>query len=107
MKARTINIREHKITIFSNTIYEFLFFIVPPERICIKDESGTERTSVVGPYSEGDIVKLKCDVFGGECNSTEKLGKLLHIIKLINSTNSHSKVNQHQLLVGIVMVRLL
>lgn len=56
---------------YTNTIYEFLFFIVPPERICIKDESGTERTSVVGPYSEGDIVKLKCDVFGGECNSTE------------------------------------
>lgn len=32
----------------------------------IRDESGTERASVVGPYSEGDVVKLKCDVYGGK-----------------------------------------
>lgn len=38
---------------------------VPPERISIRDESNSERNSVVGPYSEGDTVKLKCDVFGG------------------------------------------
>lgn len=46
---------------------EILFFllIVPPERISIRDESNSERNSVVGPYSEGDTMKLKCDVFGG------------------------------------------
>ena len=44
----------------------FLVFIsVPPERISIRDESNSERNSVVGPYSEGDTMKLKCDVFGG------------------------------------------
>ncbi|CRK89491.1 CLUMA_CG003227, isoform A [Clunio marinus] len=42
-----------------------LTIIVPPERISIRDESNTERNSVVGPYSEGDTMKLKCDVFGG------------------------------------------
>lgn len=41
-------------------------FSVPPERVSIRDESETERASVVGPYSEGDIVKLKCDVYGGK-----------------------------------------
>lgn len=41
-------------------------FAVPPERISIRDESNTERSSVVGPYSEGDTMKLKCDVFGGK-----------------------------------------
>lgn len=49
-------------------LYWFLFcllFPVPPERISIRDESNTERNSVVGPYSEGDTMKLKCDVFGG------------------------------------------
>lgn len=40
-------------------------FPVPPERISIRDESNAERNSVVGPYSEGDNMKLKCDVFGG------------------------------------------
>ncbi|CAO1431490.1 unnamed protein product [Diamesa hyperborea] len=43
-----------------------LTIIVPPERISIRDESNTERSSVVGPYSEGDTMKLKCDVFGGK-----------------------------------------
>lgn len=46
----------------------FLFFskiAVPPERISIRDESNAERNSVVGPYSEGNTMKLKCDVFGG------------------------------------------
>lgn len=40
-------------------------FLVPPERISIRDESNTERNSVVGPYSEGDTMKLKCEVYGG------------------------------------------
>lgn len=32
----------------------------------IRDEFGIDRASVVGPYSEGDMVNLKCEVFGGE-----------------------------------------
>lgn len=43
-----------------------LRFSVPPDRISIKDESGAERTSVVGPYSEGDTINLYCEVFGGK-----------------------------------------
>jgi hypothetical protein len=43
-----------------------LYISVPPDRISIRDESNTERNSVVGPYSEGDTMKLKCDVFGGK-----------------------------------------
>lgn len=48
----------------------FFFFIkVPPDRISIRDEAGVDRASVVGPYSEGDTVSLKCDVYGGLYNS--------------------------------------
>lgn len=47
----------------------FLFAIkVPPDRISIRDEAGVDRASVVGPYSEGDTVSLKCDVYGGLYN---------------------------------------
>ena len=45
--------------------HRYYLVAVPPERISIKDESGVDRTSVVGPYSEGEIVNLYCDVFGG------------------------------------------
>lgn len=56
--------------IFFIALFSFAFFLslslsVPPERISIRDESNSERNSVVGPYSEGDTMKLKCDVFGG------------------------------------------
>jgi hypothetical protein len=33
----------------------------------IVDEKGAERTSVVGPYSEGADLALRCDVYGGKC----------------------------------------
>lgn len=39
---------------------------VPPQKIIILDESGIERTSVVGPYSEGSNLLLRCDVYGGK-----------------------------------------
>lgn len=39
---------------------------VPPDRINIKDEAGVERGTIVGPYSEGDMVTLSCEVFGGK-----------------------------------------
>ncbi|XP_058813514.1 neural cell adhesion molecule 1 isoform X2 [Topomyia yanbarensis] len=42
-----------------------LTIIVPPERVVIRDQVGAERTTVAGPYSEGDIIKLRCDVYGG------------------------------------------
>lgn len=60
------------VVFFSLCVFFFFFLqnLVPPERISIKDESNTERTSVVGPYSEGDIIKLKCDVYGGKPTPT-------------------------------------
>jgi hypothetical protein len=39
---------------------------VPPEKLVIVDEEGAERTSVVGPYSEGADLALRCDVYGGK-----------------------------------------
>lgn len=51
--------------LFNETFLQSSLLSVPPERISIRDESNSERNSVVGPYSEGDTMKLKCDVFGG------------------------------------------
>lgn len=39
---------------------------VPPDPVVIFDESGSARTSFVGPYTEGQQVTLICDAFGGE-----------------------------------------
>ncbi|XP_058059775.1 neural cell adhesion molecule 1 [Anopheles bellator] len=47
-----------------------LTIIVPPERMVIRDQLGTERTTVAGPYSEGDNIKLRCDVYGGRPTPT-------------------------------------
>jgi hypothetical protein len=44
----------------------FLSVTVPPEKLVIMDEKGSERTSVVGPYSEGADLVLRCDVYGGK-----------------------------------------
>lgn len=42
-----------------------LTVIVPPDPVVIFDESGSARTSFVGPYTEGQQVTLICDAFGG------------------------------------------
>lgn len=42
---------------------------MPPDRISIKDDTGVERSTVVGPYAEGDIITLSCEVFGGKCHT--------------------------------------
>ncbi|KAL5284444.1 hypothetical protein ACFFRR_006630 [Megaselia abdita] len=47
-----------------------LTVISPPERVSIRDDSGIERSAVVGPYGEGDSVTLKCDVYGGKPTPT-------------------------------------
>ncbi|XP_065355312.1 nephrin [Calliphora vicina] len=39
---------------------------MPPEVVIIRDDSDVERSTVVGPYSEGDIVTLKCEAIGGK-----------------------------------------
>ncbi|XP_044729672.1 protein turtle-like [Chrysoperla carnea] len=39
---------------------------IPPQKIVITDDAGLERTSVVGPFSEGASFVLRCDVFGGK-----------------------------------------
>ncbi|XP_037921192.1 kin of IRRE-like protein 1 [Hermetia illucens] len=43
-----------------------LTVITPPERISIRDDSGIERSAVVGPYSEGHVMSLRCEVYGGK-----------------------------------------
>ncbi|XP_046658942.1 nephrin-like [Homalodisca vitripennis] len=42
-----------------------LTVIVPPSKMAIFDESHIERTSVVGPYTEGSDLILTCEVHGG------------------------------------------
>jgi hypothetical protein len=39
---------------------------VPPHKIAIVDENGNTRGTTVGPYMEGDSLRLFCDVHGGE-----------------------------------------
>jgi hypothetical protein len=65
-----------------------LSITVPPEKLVIVDEKGAERTSVVGPYSEGADLALRCDVYGGKymcrvlhyCIMQNTLGyRVLHI----------------------------
>ncbi|XP_017092267.2 nephrin [Drosophila bipectinata] len=53
LKAQTINSRVR------------LNVISPPKQVIIRDSANAERSTVVGPYSEGDIVSLKCQVIGG------------------------------------------
>uniref|UniRef100_A0A1A9ZZ50 Ig-like domain-containing protein n=1 Tax=Glossina pallidipes TaxID=7398 RepID=A0A1A9ZZ50_GLOPL len=43
-----------------------LFIIGPADRILIRDDSNIERSTVVGPYTEGDVISLKCEVLGGK-----------------------------------------
>ncbi|XP_023317761.1 protein turtle [Trichogramma pretiosum] len=43
-----------------------LSVIVPPHKIIILNEHGTVLSSSVGPYVEGDDMKLHCDVHGGK-----------------------------------------
>ncbi|XP_034662612.1 hemicentin-1 isoform X1 [Drosophila subobscura] len=53
LKAQTINSRVR------------LNVISPPKQVIIRDNDNVERSTVVGPYSEGDLVILKCQVVGG------------------------------------------
>jgi len=39
---------------------------VPPDPVVIFDETGTRRTTFVGPYLTGDSMTLVCDAFGGK-----------------------------------------
>lgn len=49
--------------IFSSFLF---FFSVPPHKAVITDESGQEKASVVGPYTEGAELRLRCLVYGGK-----------------------------------------
>ena len=40
--------------------------LVPPDPVVIFDETGTRRTTFVGPYLTGDSMTLVCDAFGGK-----------------------------------------
>ncbi|XP_030379920.1 hemicentin-2 [Scaptodrosophila lebanonensis] len=39
--------------------------ISPPKQVIIRDNDNVERSTVVGPYGEGDVVSLKCQAVGG------------------------------------------
>ncbi len=39
---------------------------VPPDSVVIFDESGSPRTTFVGPYEEAATINLICDAFGGK-----------------------------------------
>ena len=43
-----------------------IFHLVPPDPVVIFDETGTRRTTFVGPYLTGDSMTLVCDAFGGK-----------------------------------------
>ena len=45
------------------------FFLVPPDPVVIFDETGTRRTTFVGPYLTGDSMTLVCDAFGGKLSN--------------------------------------
>ncbi|XP_053985137.1 protein turtle-like isoform X1 [Hylaeus anthracinus] len=47
-----------------------LTVIVPPHKIVIVDDSEIARNSMVGPYMEGDTLRLYCDVYGGKPTPT-------------------------------------
>lgn len=66
VSAKTLFNEEKQKFLFTDFFLSLSYFPVPPERISIRDESNSERTTVVGPYSEGDTMKLKCDVIGGK-----------------------------------------
>jgi hypothetical protein len=48
----------------SQNFYSYIFS-VPPDPLVIFDETGSRRTTFVGPYREKDDVTLICDAFGG------------------------------------------
>lgn len=57
---RSVNLHD-----FPFCFITFIQSTVPPDKITIRDNAGAEKTSVVGPYSEGDVVTLSCEVYGG------------------------------------------
>uniref|UniRef100_W8BB58 Neural cell adhesion molecule 2 n=1 Tax=Ceratitis capitata TaxID=7213 RepID=W8BB58_CERCA len=42
-----------------------LIVIALPKEIVIRDENGVKRSTVVGPYNEGEFILLKCEAIGG------------------------------------------
>lgn len=59
----------------------------------IRDETNTERPSVIGPYSENDTVKITCSAYGGECQEV-----LYHIMMQFNShqfTHYNNIINRY------------
>ena len=62
-KARTVN------TVIS------LKVIVPPEEPVITDLDGNELKGLVGPFNEGDELRLLCTTNGGKCRSRISSGR--------------------------------
>lgn len=51
-----------------NWLIEYIFIIklVPPEDTTITDVDGNELKGLIGPYNEGDELKLICTTEGGK-----------------------------------------
>lgn len=86
-KARTVN------TVIS------LKVIVPPEEPLITDLDGNELKGLVGPFNEGDELRLICNTNGGKlalklvneprtrcrCFKSERDHNLLHVCERVSS----------------------
>ena len=41
---------------------------VPPKQVVIKDRAGDSLHELIGPFDEGEQLKLICEATGGKCN---------------------------------------
>ncbi|KAK0181656.1 hypothetical protein PV327_003923 [Microctonus hyperodae] len=65
-----------------------LTVIVPPKRILITDDRGISKEKVVGPYLEGDDLKLHCDVHGVH----DEILRSTIVIKNLGRQDVHSEL---------------
>lgn len=58
----------HAILIFNCNLFACVFlFSVPAKQVVIKDAEGNTLQGVIGPFDEGDALKLVCEAHGGKC----------------------------------------
>lgn len=61
---------------------------MPPNRIVILDENEVVPGSEVGPYNEGETLRLFCDVYGGKLNLFISIKKNFIFLIKINFSNT-------------------
>ncbi|XP_058982793.1 neural cell adhesion molecule 2 isoform X2 [Musca domestica] len=75
-----------------------LTIVEPPQKVVLWDDSGNELSTVVGPCSEGDIISLKCAVFGGK--PIPEITWLRDDIKLISPIKHGDQYIESELTLG-------